>query len=295
MSAELFSVFYQFADVFTFLILSAAGLAIVFGMMGVINMAHGEFIMCGAYATVGLVKLGVPLAIAQALAALTAALIGVAVEYLIVRRFYKRPLDSLLATWGLSLIVTQSMLLIVGSSVAGIGTPEGSFAIGDYTFSTYRLVLFACAVAVLIGLYITFMKTRFGLIARATMQNAADGKGVGRAHRPHLCDQFRHRRRPRGLVRRALRANDDLDPDDGRDVCGGELRHRRRRRDERSLGNGAGGRVPGDDTDGLECELRADHRPDRHAVCGHPDHSCPARRPFQCVGPSCALSGRLDV
>ena len=89
MSAELFSVFYQFADVFAFLILSAAGLAIVFGMMGVINMAHGEFIMCGAYVTVGLVKLGVPLAIAQALAALTAGLIGVAVEYLIVRRFYK--------------------------------------------------------------------------------------------------------------------------------------------------------------------------------------------------------------
>src|SRR6478672_9480318 len=144
MSAEVFSVFYQFADVFAFLILSAAGLAIVFGMMGVINMAHGEFIMCGAYVTVGLVKLGV-----------------------------------LLATWGLSLIVTQSMLLIVGSSITGIGTPEGSFAIGGYTFSTYRLVLFACAVAVLIGLYVTFMKTRFGVMARATMQNAAMARALG--------------------------------------------------------------------------------------------------------------------
>nr|WP_283805552.1 hypothetical protein [Bradyrhizobium tropiciagri] len=113
MAAELFSVFYQFADVFAFLILSAAGLAIVFGMMGVINMAHGEFIMCGAYVTVGLVNLGVPLPIAQILAALTAGIIGMIVELLIVRRFYKRPLDSLLATWGLSLIVTQSMLLIV--------------------------------------------------------------------------------------------------------------------------------------------------------------------------------------
>ena len=82
MAAELFSVFYQFADVFAFLILSAAGLAIVFGMMGVINLAHGEFIMCGAYVTVGLVKLGVPLAIAQGLAAVTAGLIGVLVEYL---------------------------------------------------------------------------------------------------------------------------------------------------------------------------------------------------------------------
>ncbi len=166
MSAELFSVFYQFADVFAFLMLSAAGLAIVFGMMGVINMAHGEFIMCGAYVTVGLVKLGMPLAIAQALAAVTAGLIGVAVEYLIVRRFYKRPLDSLLATWGLSLIVTQSMLLIVGSS-------------SGYTFSTYRLVLFACAVAILVGLYVTFMKTRFGVMARATMQNAAMARALG--------------------------------------------------------------------------------------------------------------------
>ncbi len=61
------------------------------------------------------------------------------------------------------------------------------------------------------------------------------------------------------------------------------------------LGNRAGGRVPGDDPDGAECELRADHRPDRHAVCSHPDHSCPARGPFQCAGPSWALSGRLDV
>src|ERR1700761_8766127 len=98
MSAELFSLFYQFADVFAFLILSASGLAIVFGMMGVINMAHGEFIMCGAYLTVGLVNIGLPLALAQILAALITGLIGVVVEVLIVRRFYKRPIDSLLAT-----------------------------------------------------------------------------------------------------------------------------------------------------------------------------------------------------
>ena len=180
MSAELFSVFYQFADVFAFLILSAAGLAIVFGMMGVINMAHGEFIMCGAYVTVGLVKLGVPLPIAQALAAADG---GVDRRGRRISRSSgastRRPLDSLLATWGLSLIVTQSMLLIVGSSITGIGTPEGSFAIGGYTFSTYRLVLFACAVAVLIGLYMTFMKTRFGVMARATMQNAAMARALG--------------------------------------------------------------------------------------------------------------------
>ena len=73
------------------------------------------------------------------------------------------------------------MLLIVGSSITGIGTPDGSFAVGGYTFSTYRLVLFACAVAVLVGLYVTFMKTRFGVMARATMQNAAMAQAHWRA------------------------------------------------------------------------------------------------------------------
>jgi branched-chain amino acid transport system permease protein len=178
-TAELFSLFYQFADVFSFLILASAGLAIVFGMMGIINMAHGEFIMCGAYLTVGLVNLGVPLALAQIIAAIVAGLIGVVVEMLIVRKFYRRPLDSLLATWGLSLIVTQGTLLIVGSSVRGIGTPEGSFAVGNYTFSTYRMILFACALAVLSGIYILFMRTRFGVIARATMQNAGMAQALG--------------------------------------------------------------------------------------------------------------------
>jgi len=65
MMGDIFSYLYQFADVFAFLILSAAGLAIVFGMMGIINMAHGEFIMCGAYVTVGLVHTGFPLVAAQ--------------------------------------------------------------------------------------------------------------------------------------------------------------------------------------------------------------------------------------
>lgn len=186
MFAEIFSFFYQFADVFAFLILSAAGLAIVFGMMGVINMAHGEFIMCGAYVTVGLVHAGLPLPLAQLCGTLAAGLVGVAVEWSLVRKLYKRPLDSLLATWGLSLIVTQGMLLAVGSSTTGIGTPEGSFMVGDYTFSVYRMVLFAAAVAVLGGIYVIFMRTRFGVHARATMQNAsiaqATGVRVGRVY-----------------------------------------------------------------------------------------------------------------
>ena len=179
MIAEIFSFFYQFADVFAFLILSAAGLAIVFGMMGVINMAHGEFIMCGAYVTVGLVHAGLPLPLAQLCGTLAAGLIGVAVEWSLVRKLYKRPLDSLLATWGLSLVVTQGMLLVFGSSMGGIGTPEGSFVLGGYSFSVYRMVLSVAALGVLGGIYLIFMRTRFGVHARATMQNAAIAQATG--------------------------------------------------------------------------------------------------------------------
>ena len=179
MFAEVFSIVYQFADVFAFLILSAAGLAIIFGMMGVINMAHGELIMCGAYVTVGLVHGGIPLPLAQLGGTLAAGVIGVVVEVLLVRKLYKRPLDSLLATWGLSLVVTQGMLIIFGSSLAGIGTPKGSFTVGEYTFSTYRLVLIGGALAALALIYFIFMRTRFGLHARATMQNAAIAQALG--------------------------------------------------------------------------------------------------------------------
>lgn len=179
MFAEVFSVLYQFADVFAFLILSAAGLAIIFGMMGVINMAHGELIMCGAYVTVGLVHGGFPLPLAQLCGTLAAGVIGVVIEVLLVRKLYKRPLDSLLATWGLSLVVTQGMLIIFGSSLAGIGTPAGSFSVGPYTYSSYRLVLIFGALAALLAIWLIFMRTRFGLQARATMQNAAIAQALG--------------------------------------------------------------------------------------------------------------------
>lgn len=179
MAAELFSVFYQFADVFAFLVLAAAGLAIIFGMMGVINMAHGELIMCGAYVTTALAHQGVPLVIAQGCGALAAGVVGVILEVTVVRALYARPLDSLLATWAVSLIVTQGMLIAVGSSFMGVGTPEGNFQIGAYTYSTYRIILFLAALGVLGFVYLLFMRTRFGVHARATMQNPAMAKALG--------------------------------------------------------------------------------------------------------------------
>jgi branched-chain amino acid transport system permease protein len=143
---------------------------VIFGMMGVINLAHGEFIMCGAYVAASTAHAGLPLPLAIAAGALVSALVGALVELVVIRHLYDRPLDTIVATWGLSLIATQGTLIAVGSTMAGIGTPFGSFQVGHYSYSIYRLVLFGAALGVLAGLYALFNWTRFGVLARATIQ-----------------------------------------------------------------------------------------------------------------------------
>jgi branched-chain amino acid transport system permease protein len=170
---------YQVADVFAFLVLASGGLAIIFGMMGVINMAHGEFITCGAYVTTAMVRAGLPLPLAILIGALAAGALGIALERTIVYRFYNRPIDSLVVTWGISLMFTQGALLLLGSAWTSIPTPLGSIAFGDYSFAVYRLLLPLIAVGVLLGLYLLFMKTRFGVHARATMQNPTMARALG--------------------------------------------------------------------------------------------------------------------
>jgi urea ABC transporter permease protein UrtB len=170
---------YTAGDAFAFLVLAAAGLAIIFGMMGVINLAHGEFIMCGAYVTVTVARLGVPLPLAIACGSLAAGLVGIVVERLVVRHLYGRPLDTIVATWGISLIATQGVLIVLGSSMPGVPIPFGSFSYGAYSYSTYRIVLMVVAVCLLIGLYLLFTRTRFGVLARATIQVPGMAEALG--------------------------------------------------------------------------------------------------------------------
>jgi urea transport system permease protein len=176
---DAFAFVYQFADAFAFLMLSAIGLAVIFGMMGVINLAHGEFIMCGAYVTVLTARAGVPLPLAMLLGSLAAGAVGIVVEQLIIRHLYRRLFDSIVATWGLSLIATQTTLIVMGPSTEGLRTPFGSFAVGAYSFSTYRAVLPLVAIALLAALYWLFMHTAYGVRARATIQNADMARALG--------------------------------------------------------------------------------------------------------------------
>ena len=174
-----FATIYQFGDAFAFLVIACAGLAVIFGMMGVINLAHGEFIMCGAYVTAATARAGVPLPLAILCGAAVAGLVGMVIERLFVRHLYHRPLDSIIATWGLSLIATQGVLIVLGSTMAGVGTPLGSIEIGERSYSAYRLVLMGAAIALLIGLYLLFYRTRFGVIARATIQKPDMARALG--------------------------------------------------------------------------------------------------------------------
>jgi len=177
--SSLFAAFYQFGDAFAFLVLSACGLAIIFGMMGVINLAHGEFIMCGAYVTVMTKSAGLPLPLAILCGALVAGIIGIVLERLVIRHLYGRPLDTIVATWGISLMATQGTLIVLGSTMPGVGTPLGSFTFGALSFSLYRIVLMLAALAILAVLYIIFNKTRFGVLARATIQVPDMAKSLG--------------------------------------------------------------------------------------------------------------------
>ena len=162
------------------LVIVSAGLAVIFGMMKVINLAHGEFMMLGAYATLGALKIGINLWVAIFVAApLVVGLIGVVLERLVIRRLYGRMIDTMLATWGLSLLLVGIVTSVFGNTSAGISTPLGSFTVGAYSVSVYTLLIIGVAVVLGLALRAVLLKTQLGLIARGTMQNPAMADALG--------------------------------------------------------------------------------------------------------------------
>ena len=156
------------------LALISLGLAIVFGMMRVINLAHGEFLMLGGYTVVVATNNGFNIWFAMLiLAPLVVGLIGLIVERCLIQWLYGRMIDTLLATWGLSLLFIGIITSIFGASTSTvISPPLGAVTIGDYTSSGYELFLIFVVILLLILVYLTLKFTSLGLVARATMQNA---------------------------------------------------------------------------------------------------------------------------
>lgn len=169
----------QFIDSFGFLVLSAIGLAVIFGMMGVINLAHGEFITVGAYGTALSYHAGVPLPGAMVIGVVLTTVFGLVIEFTIIRRLYGRLLDSMVATWGISLIMIQGLRIVFGSSLPSIGTPLGSVQYGSFSYSTYRLLLAGASLLLLGVLYWMFTSTEFGTRAQATIQDEETSRALG--------------------------------------------------------------------------------------------------------------------
>jgi urea transport system permease protein len=169
------------------LLLVSLGLAITYGTMGVINMAHGEIVMVGAYVTVlSNIWLGTGIIVAIPLAFLTTALLGLLIERVVVRRLYGRLLDTLLATWGIAILIQQAVRLEFGLSFLGIHiqglgpglqnvtVPEalrGTFYIGAYEVNTYRSFIILVTAVFTALTWVILYRTSYGTQVRAIIRN----------------------------------------------------------------------------------------------------------------------------
>lgn len=170
------------------LVLAGIGLAITFGVMGVINMAHGELMMLGAYTTFVMQKLlptapGLALLLSIPMAFLVAGAVGVVIERCVIRFLYGRPLETLLATFGLSLLLQQAVRSIfspLNQSVIMPSWMSGSLFINDFfSLTLNRLVIIAFSLLVFAGLMLLLKRSRLGLEVRAVAQNRAMARNMG--------------------------------------------------------------------------------------------------------------------
>lgn len=162
------------------LFIVTAGLMVIFGVMKIVNFAHGVLLTLGAYAGLVVTRLqwspwlGLPAAI------LVGAVIGMAIERFIVRPLYKRPLDAILATWGLGIVIGQLVVLGFGREVQFVAMPlKGSYTIAGADYSAYRLLLVPVAVALAVALSWLLGATRYGVMTRAVIMNEELASGLG--------------------------------------------------------------------------------------------------------------------
>jgi len=161
------------------LVIISLGLAVIFGMMGVINLAHGEFLMLGAFFTLSAVRAGLNVWVAMLAASLGVGIVGLIVERTLIQFLYGRLAATMLATWGLSLILVQVVVLAYGPATQGIPTPLGSVPVGRYSLSEYNLVLIGAAALLLAVVFVVFTRTRYGTMARAATQLPDMAAAVG--------------------------------------------------------------------------------------------------------------------
>jgi branched-subunit amino acid ABC-type transport system permease component len=162
------------------LFIVSAGLLIVFGVMKIVNFAHAAFVTVGAYTALVVSRLGLPPMTAPVFAFIAGGIIGALTERVVVRPLYRRPLDAILATWGLGIVIGQLVTLVFGREVQFVPAPvSGTLAFLGEDYSRYRLLLVLAAV-VIAGLFTGLLNgTRLGLSTRAVIMNENLALGLG--------------------------------------------------------------------------------------------------------------------
>jgi len=177
---------------FSVFVLMALGLAVIFGQMGVINMAHGEFMILGAYVTFLTSRLfttylpavfSAYFFVAIVFAFIAAGALGMLVEWVLIRRLYKRPLDTLLATWGLSLMLQQVYRSVFGAREVGVDQPDWMMGAANLTDSIQipinGMIVMVLTAVIATGVYLLIYRMGWGKQVRAVMANRAMAAAVG--------------------------------------------------------------------------------------------------------------------
>ncbi len=177
------------ATLLTFtLALASLGLAIIFGLIGVINMGHGAMLTLGAYFTWWTMEAGFPFAAAAIIAATCVAIIGLALEHFIIRHFYDKPFETLLITWGFFLVTTEVIKIAFGTDIHNIPNPlPGSFDLGVQQVPAYRMLLAIITLGLFLAIGFVFYRTTIGIKVRALTQNremaSLLGLDIGRTYK----------------------------------------------------------------------------------------------------------------
>ncbi|MCS6877256.1 MAG: urea ABC transporter permease subunit UrtB [Geminicoccaceae bacterium] len=180
MLADLALVLLDTANRVLTLLLVALGLAVTFGLMGIVNLAHGEFFLLGAYAHVALERLGLGFWWGLLLAPVFVGAAGWILEVVVIRRIQDRPLDSLVATWGVGLAIKQAVVLLFGPASHTVAPPFATtVAIAGTSYPVYRLFVMALALAATGLTILLLLRTPFGLMVRGTVADRGLAAATG--------------------------------------------------------------------------------------------------------------------
>jgi len=170
----------NFAYAAIILAMVALGLAVIFGLLGVMNMAHGEFVMLGAYTAYAVQMAGWPFWTAIPVALVVCSAVGLAIEWSLVRHLYRRPFDTLLATWGLSILMRETIEIVMGRDFKSVDqVAPGTLSVLGQDYPTYRLLLMVLICTAFVVLYIWYRRSNTGVQIKAMVANPVLAASLG--------------------------------------------------------------------------------------------------------------------